>query len=83
MLASAFVINVVKGILLFFIIFVAKRIFDSKKSLLKPEHEIHRCNQAQTCYDVIPLYLHVKCHHGEDDEHHQRNHLLQYLQLHE
>ena len=35
-LASAFVVNVVKGILLFLIIFVAKRIFDSKNPYLNP-----------------------------------------------
>ena len=51
--------------------------------LFEAEHEIHCGNQAHSCYNVIPFDLHIKGYHREEDKHHQCNHLLQNLQLHE
>ena len=51
--------------------------------LFEAENEIYRSYKAEGGCNVIPLHLHVKRHYREDNKHHQRDHLLQNLQLHE
>ena len=51
--------------------------------LLKPKNEIHSGDEAEASDDVVPLDVHVKGNHREEDEHHQGDDLLQDLELHQ
>ena len=51
--------------------------------LLKTEDEVYCGNEADTCYDVIPLDLHVESDNRERQKDYQSDYLLQDLQLHQ
>ena len=51
--------------------------------LLKPKNEINSGDEAEASDDVVPLDVHVKGNHREEDKHHQGDDLLQYLKLHQ
>ena len=51
--------------------------------LLKPKNEINSGDEAEASDNVVPLDVHVKGNHREEDEHHQGDDLLQDLELHQ
>ena len=51
--------------------------------LLKPKNEIHSGDEAEASDNVVPLDVHVKGNHREEDKHHQGDDLLQDLELHQ
>ena len=51
--------------------------------LFKPKNEINSGDEAEASDNVVPLDVHVKGNHREEDEHHQGDDLLQDLELHQ